>query len=118
LFATAGQFTATINWGDGTTLTGTISVDPQVYQQFDVAGTHTYTVPGSFPVFVTISDAGGQSTTAQASATVTTANSALEAGVEPETDHPAQARPVPLHQLRPAPWVARCGLLHQFIDIA
>ena len=75
-YAAASQFTATINWGDGTTTTGTITVDPQVYEQFDVSGTHTYTVPGSFPVFVTISDAGGQSATAQSNATVTTANTA------------------------------------------
>ena len=75
-YATAGQFTATINWGDGVTSTGTISIDPEVSGEFDVSGTHTYTVPGTFPVFVTISDAGGQSTTAQGTASVTSANSA------------------------------------------
>ena len=38
--AGAGNFTATINWGDGTSSTGTISVDPK--GGFDVSGTHTY----------------------------------------------------------------------------
>src|SRR5262249_30867642 len=36
----ASNFTATINWGDGTPSTGTISADPN--GGFDVSGTHTY----------------------------------------------------------------------------
>jgi hypothetical protein len=40
--ATASDFTATINWGDGTTSTGTITADPK--GGFDVSGTHTYTL--------------------------------------------------------------------------
>jgi hypothetical protein len=39
--ATAGGFTATIDWGDGTTSTGTIAADTN--GGFDVTGTHTYT---------------------------------------------------------------------------
>ena len=35
-YAAAGQFATTLNWSDGTTTTGTITIDPQVYQQFDV----------------------------------------------------------------------------------
>src|SRR5262249_55319560 len=38
--ATAANFTATINWGDGTTSTGTVTPDPN--GGFDVSGTHTY----------------------------------------------------------------------------
>jgi hypothetical protein len=38
--ATAANFTATIDWGDGTTSDGTISVDSK--GGFDVTGTHTY----------------------------------------------------------------------------
>ncbi|MHB1524650.1 MAG: hypothetical protein ACYCYB_11935, partial [Candidatus Dormibacteria bacterium] len=76
-YAVASQFTATINWGDGTTTSGAIAADPNVYAQFDVSGTHTYTQPGSFPVLVTISDAGGQSSTAQSTATVSSTNLAL-----------------------------------------
>jgi hypothetical protein len=37
-----GDFTATIDWGDGTTSDGTIAVDPK--GGFDVTGTHTYTL--------------------------------------------------------------------------
>jgi hypothetical protein len=37
---TAGSFTASINWGDGTTSTGTVTADPA--GGFDVGGTHTY----------------------------------------------------------------------------
>jgi hypothetical protein len=38
---TAGNFTATIDWGDGTTSTGTITANAQ--GGFTVRGTHTYT---------------------------------------------------------------------------
>jgi hypothetical protein len=38
--ATVSNFTAAINWGDGTTSTGTITTDPN--GGFDVTGTHTY----------------------------------------------------------------------------
>jgi hypothetical protein len=38
--ATASDFTATINWGDGTTSTGTIVAGPN--GTFQVTGTHTY----------------------------------------------------------------------------
>ena len=38
--AVAGSFTATIDWGDGTTSTGTVVADPN--GGFDVTGTHTY----------------------------------------------------------------------------
>ena len=38
--ATAGNFTATINWGDGTTTQGTVTADPK--GGFDVSGSHTY----------------------------------------------------------------------------
>ncbi|HLJ96794.1 MAG TPA: DUF4214 domain-containing protein [Gemmataceae bacterium] len=40
--ATAGNFTATINWGDGTSSSGTITADPK--GGFDVSGTHTYSL--------------------------------------------------------------------------
>jgi len=39
--ATSSSFTATIDWGDGTTSAGTITVDPN--GGFDVSGSHTYT---------------------------------------------------------------------------
>ncbi len=42
----------------------------------------------------------------------------LKPRVEPEAHHPAQPRPVPPHQLRPAFGVAGGGQFHQVLDIA
>jgi len=49
----ATDFTATINWGDGTTTTGTVVGSNG---SFLVQGSHTYPDEGSFPVSVTIKD--------------------------------------------------------------
>jgi uncharacterized protein (TIGR03118 family) len=67
---TLSQFSATINWGDGTTSSGPavqIVADPHVPRQFDVMGTHTYSTPGNFNLTVTVMDSGG----AQATTTFT-----------------------------------------------
>src|SRR4051812_44028311 len=49
--SSAGDFTSTIDWGDGTPITtGTITGEQG---SFSVSGTHTYTAPGAFPVRVT-----------------------------------------------------------------
>jgi uncharacterized protein (TIGR03118 family) len=55
--ATAADFLATINWGDGTTNAGTITEDAS--GTFHVSGTHTYTTAGSFTPTVTIKDING-----------------------------------------------------------
>jgi hypothetical protein len=73
--ATASEFTATINWGDGTSSTGTVAADG--VGGFSVTGTHTYAEDGSNPVIVTINDAGGQS--ASTTGTATVADAALVA---------------------------------------
>ena len=53
--AAASDFTATINWGDGSdTTAGTITEDAS--DVFHVTGTHTYAQAGSFPITVTIKD--------------------------------------------------------------
>ncbi|HET9211229.1 MAG TPA: hypothetical protein VFR03_12560 [Thermoanaerobaculia bacterium] len=49
----AGDFTATIDWGDGNTTPGIVSGDAG---SFAVSGTHTYASAGSYPVIVTLSD--------------------------------------------------------------
>ncbi|HET6880071.1 MAG TPA: TIGR03118 family protein [Pirellulales bacterium] len=60
-FAVAGDFTATIDWGDGTPdALGTISGTTI----FQVAGTHTYAIGGTYTATVTIDDAGGSSAVA------------------------------------------------------
>src|SRR5205085_1941565 len=49
----ASDFTATINWGDGTTTAGTITGGSG---SFTVSGSHTYAEDGSFAVAVTLAD--------------------------------------------------------------
>jgi uncharacterized protein (TIGR03118 family) len=50
---TATAYTASINWGDGTTTAGSVSGTTGT---FTVSGTHTYSDGGSFPVQVQISE--------------------------------------------------------------
>jgi len=67
---TIGDFTATIDWGDGQTTTGTITADPLVAGQFNVVGTVVYADAGSFPVMVSIADVGGATAVAHTTAVV------------------------------------------------
>jgi cyclophilin family peptidyl-prolyl cis-trans isomerase len=70
------DFQATINWGDGTALdttSGTITAGSAA-GQFNVAGTHTYKMPGKYNVLVTVTDvhkssAGGDNGGAMSQAT-------------------------------------------------
>jgi hypothetical protein len=56
-----GEFSAIINWGDGSaTTTGTVSESSGIFQ---VLGNHTYTTAGTFPITVTVSQAWGYSAT-------------------------------------------------------
>jgi hypothetical protein len=99
---TASNFTASINWGDGTTTTGTVTADPK--GGFDVTGTHTYTLdsgltpvwdehgPGfgihgrSFLITVTVNSSTGDSGTAQSVASVSPVQANLQAaGVQIDT---------------------------------
>jgi streptogramin lyase len=65
-YAAAGDFTASIDWGDSTSSAGVITVNN--HRGFDVTGTHTYTDPGPHTAKVTINDVGGS--TASASSVV------------------------------------------------
>ena len=57
IFASAGDFVASINWGDGSiTTAGTIVADGTT--GFQVFGSHTYLAAGSNTVKVTVTDAG------------------------------------------------------------
>ena len=56
-----GDYTATIDWGDGKTSTGTVSISNGT---LSVAGSHTYAATGKYPVQVTIVDEGGATATA------------------------------------------------------
>jgi hypothetical protein len=64
----AGPFSASINWGDGTTTAGTVAIN--VSGGFNVTGTHTYGEDGTEAVSVAIVDSA-DSTTATA---ISTAN--------------------------------------------
>jgi probable HAF family extracellular repeat protein len=55
-YAAASDFTATINWGDGTTTTGTVVA--QNGGGFAVDGAHAYTHDGQYAGNVTINDLG------------------------------------------------------------
>jgi hypothetical protein len=72
-FATPADFTATIQWGDGTTTTGTIGYDT-TRGKFDVVGSHDYgdrEEGTATPVSVLITDLdGGETATARGQAQI------------------------------------------------
>src|SRR5262249_13485308 len=61
--ATAASFTASINWGDGTTSTGTITANAR--RGFDVNGAHTYAKAGDFAVSVSVNEKSANAKGAQ-----------------------------------------------------
>jgi PKD repeat protein len=76
--APASQYTATIDWGDSSTSTGTVT--GPAGGPFTVNGSHTYAEEGSYPVKVTITDNVNSSNTTTATSTATVADAALTAG--------------------------------------
>jgi hypothetical protein len=68
LNATVSDFTATINWGDGTTTIGTIVA--QNGGGFAVEGGHTYADAGQYTAEVSINDVGGSAATTTSTATM------------------------------------------------
>jgi hypothetical protein len=65
--ALEGDFTATVNWGDGSSDTGSISGGSGT---FTVQDDHTYAEKGSDPISITLTDANGNTTTLGTAATV------------------------------------------------
>jgi hypothetical protein len=63
---TAGAFTATIRWGDGTTSSGTVTGSGP---NFTITGSHNYSDEGRFALTITVASASA-STTIAASATI------------------------------------------------
>jgi hypothetical protein len=57
---TASDYTATIDWGDGTTTAGTVAAGTA---GFTVTGTHTYPTGGHDNLTIVITDSGGAKTT-------------------------------------------------------
>jgi hypothetical protein len=70
-----GDFTAMIDWNDGTTSPGTVVMaDPSLFHQtggaFGVQGTHTYAVEGAYHPRISILDKGGATTSVTSMVTV------------------------------------------------
>jgi hypothetical protein len=61
-YATTADFTATIDWGDGSTSAGTVS--GPTGGPFTVSGSHTYASTGPESISVSIGDDGGSTTSA------------------------------------------------------
>jgi hypothetical protein len=78
-FGSAASYTATIDWGDGSTSPGTISGTGTL----TVSGSHTYATAGSYAATVQISHNLGDTTTATVypSATVTNLGQAVQDGL-------------------------------------
>jgi hypothetical protein len=53
-----GDYSATIDWGDGTSSAGSVAADSKIAGQFDVSGSHTYAEEGAYAVVATIFDPG------------------------------------------------------------
>jgi uncharacterized repeat protein (TIGR03803 family) len=62
---TAASFTASVNWGDGTYVSGTTAIQitknkkARTVNGFLLTTPHTYSKSGQFPIIVNIADAGG-----------------------------------------------------------
>ncbi len=86
--APAGDFSVTIDWGDGSDLdtTATMARVHQGQGAFTVQGGHTYDQADTYTITITITDVGGSTVTLTATATVT------DAGGQPSVrDHLATA---------------------------
>ncbi len=69
---TAADYTAQIDWGDGSSSTGSITAGGG--NGFVAQGSHSYATAGSYQVTVTITDAGGASTVAHDNVSVAAPN--------------------------------------------
>ena len=67
--AVEGDFTATINWGDGHSSAGTI-VPTSTAGRFNITGTNLYLTPNSYPVTIQVSDYQSESATVASTAFV------------------------------------------------
>ncbi|HEY2652569.1 MAG TPA: PKD domain-containing protein, partial [Solirubrobacteraceae bacterium] len=68
------DYTAQIDWGDGTTSQGTVDASG------NVSGSHTYSDEGSYTVTTTVTDADDTSNTGSATSAATVADAPLTAG--------------------------------------
>ena len=85
--AAAGDFAAMIDWGDGSTHSGTVTSTAS--GAFSVSGTHTYASAGSKSITATVTDEEGSTVTLHATATVGAAPVVLPATGQPHPTQPA-----------------------------
>ena len=76
-FATAGEYSASINWGDASSSSGTIS--GPIGGPFTVTGTHTYADEGSYTITVTITDTDNTPNSATVTDSVTVTDAPITA---------------------------------------
>jgi hypothetical protein len=77
--ATAGEYSATVDWGDGSPLDTTATITQNADGSFSVNGTHTYAEEGTYTVKVTITDTDNASNTATVNSTANVGDAALRA---------------------------------------
>ena len=68
--ANPANFTAMINWGDGTASNGTVTAVGAGTGNFNVTGTHTYALAGNYTFSVQVTDPSGTKGSATGTATV------------------------------------------------
>jgi cyclophilin family peptidyl-prolyl cis-trans isomerase len=78
----SNDFTASINWGDSTTSTGTVVSSGSGFQ---VLGSHTYAVAGDFTVTTTITDNGPAGSAVHSSTATPTSTAVVSAPPKPVT---------------------------------
>jgi PKD domain-containing protein len=77
--ATAAEYTATIDWGDGSATSAGVLSGP-AGGPFPVSGSHTYAEEGTYTVTVTVTDTDTPSNSATATTTAKVADASLTAG--------------------------------------
>jgi hypothetical protein len=81
--ATAAEYTATIDWGDSTTSSGTITASGP--GAFNVSGSHTYAEEGTYTITVVINDVDTASNSATALSRATVGDAALSGTCQDST---------------------------------